>query len=192
MSLSNDKTLSHDEPRGLHWGWVVVASGFYCVTMEGGVGDIMVMIVMLTVILLSAGNSHRDPHGKPQTGFSAREHSHHFTSWRGSGILLLLASTFAKLPCKLLLQLFLMHFVGPIASMLMTQYGGHKVCMSGGAMAAVGLLAASYVNNIPLLILFYSVFTGLGFGLMYIPSIVSCVPYFTKNRLHPPPTMRNV
>ena len=86
MSLSNDKTLSHDEPRGLHWGWVVVASGFYCVTMEGGVSDIMIMmIVMLTVILLSAGNSHRDPHGKPQTGFSAREHSHHFTSWRSSG-----------------------------------------------------------------------------------------------------------
>ena len=83
---------------------------------------------------------------------------------------------------QLLLQLFLMHFVGPIASMLMTRYGGHLVCMSGAIMATVGLLAASYVNNIPLLILFYSVLTGLGFGLMYIPSIVACVPYFTRNR----------
>ena len=78
-----------------------------------------------------------------------------------------------------------MHFVGPLASLLMTRYGGHWVCMSGAAMAALGLLAASYVNNIPLLILFYSVLTGLGFGLMYIPSIVSCVPYFSKNRLTP-------
>ena len=78
-----------------------------------------------------------------------------------------------------------MHFVGPLASLLMTRYGGHWVCMSGAAMAALGLLAASYVNNIPLLILFYSVLTGLGFGLMYIPSIVSCVPYFSKNRLPP-------
>ena len=39
------------EPPGLYWGWLVVASGFYCVTMEGGVGDIMIlkMIVMITV-----------------------------------------------------------------------------------------------------------------------------------------------
>ena len=84
-----------------------------------------------------------------------------------------------------------MHFVGPLASLLMTRYGGHLVCMSGAAMAALGLLAASYVDNIPLLILFYSVLTGLGFGLMYIPSIVSCVPYFTKNRLQPPTSMQN-
>ena len=86
MSLSNDKSSSDAEHRGLHWGWVVVASGFYCVTMEGGVGDMMIMmIVMVTVILLSAGNSHRDSHGKPQAGFSAREHRHHFSGWRGSG-----------------------------------------------------------------------------------------------------------
>ena len=46
----------------------------------------IMMIVMVTVILLSAGNPHRDSHGKPQAGFSARKHRHHFTSWRGSGI----------------------------------------------------------------------------------------------------------
>ena len=48
--------LERPEPPGLHWGWLVVASGFYCVTMEGGVGDIMFMmiIVMTTVMLLSA------------------------------------------------------------------------------------------------------------------------------------------
>ena len=48
--------LERPEPPGLHWGWLVVASGFYCVTMEGGVGDIMIimMIVMITVMLLSA------------------------------------------------------------------------------------------------------------------------------------------
>ena len=48
--------LESPEPLGLHWGWLVVASGFYCVTMEGGVGDIMfmMMIVMTTVMLLSA------------------------------------------------------------------------------------------------------------------------------------------
>ena len=82
----------------------------------------------------------------------------------------------------MLLQIFCLHFPGPIASMLMTRHGGHRVCMSGAILATVGLLAASYVNNIPFLIIFYSILTGLGVGLMYIPSIVACVPYFTKNR----------
>ena len=64
----------------------------------------------------------------------------------------------------------------------MTRHGGHLMCMSGAMMATVGFLSTSYVTDIPLLILFYSVLTGLGVGLMYIPSIVACVPYFTKNR----------
>ena len=54
--------------------------------------------------------------------------------------------------------------------------------MAGAVIASLGLLAASFINNIFLLIMFYSVVTGLGFGLMYIPSVVACVPYFTKRR----------
>ena len=81
------KGLDRPEPPGLHWGWLVVASGFYCVTIVGGVGEIMIMItVIITVMLLLAGNSHRDPHGKPQTGFGTRKHSNHFTFRGGSGI----------------------------------------------------------------------------------------------------------
>ena len=73
-------------------------------------------------------------------------------------------------------------FVGPTASQLTGRYGGHMVCMAGATVATLGLLAASFVNTIPLLILCYAGITGLGFGLMYIPAIVACVPYFTKNR----------
>ena len=73
-------------------------------------------------------------------------------------------------------------FVGPTASKLTTSHGGHVVCMGGAAVATLGLLAASFVNTIPLLILFYAVITGLGFGLMYIPANMACIPYFTKNR----------
>ena len=54
--------------------------------------------------------------------------------------------------------------------------------MGGAAVATLGLLAASFVNTITLLILFYAVITGLGFGLMYIPANMACIPYFTKNR----------
>ena len=96
MGQSTDNTSESDdeakgferpEPPGLHWGWLVVASGFYCVTIEGGVGEIRVMIsVMITVMLFSARNSHRDPHGKPKKGFGAWKHSNHFTCWGDSGI----------------------------------------------------------------------------------------------------------
>ena len=30
----------------LNWGWVVVAAGFYCVAMVGGVGDMMMMMMV--------------------------------------------------------------------------------------------------------------------------------------------------
>ena len=54
--------------------------------------------------------------------------------------------------------------------------------MTGCVLASVGLLVSSFVNTLPLLILFYSVVTGLGFGLMYLPAVVACVPYFTRQR----------
>ena len=79
-------------------------------------------------------------------------------------------------------QIAVYRFVGPTASKLTASHGGHRVCMGGAMVATLGLLAASFVNTIPLLILCYAVITGFGFGLMYIPAIVACVPYFSKNR----------
>ena len=168
------------EPPGLYWGWLVVASGFYCVTMEGGVGDIMIMtrILMTTVTFIislkfspgfSWKVSNRIWHQEAQQSFHLLGGFRYYFSE-------FLANK------KRFLKIFCLHFVSPIASMLMTRHGGHLMCMSGAMMATVGFLSTSYVTDIPLLILFYSVLTGLGVGLMYIPSIVACVPYFTKNR----------
>ena len=71
---------------------------------------------------------------------------------------------------------------GPMASRLGTRFGNNYVCIIGAIISSIGLLAASFVNSIPLLIVSYSIVTGLGFGLMYIPSVIACVPYFTKRR----------
>ena len=79
-------------------------------------------------------------------------------------------------------QVAVYRLVGPLASKLTSKHGGHIVCMVGAAIASLGLLLASFINTIFLLIMFYSIVTGLGFGLMYIPSVVACVPYFTKRR----------
>ena len=70
----------------------------------------------------------------------------------------------------------------PLARALVSKYDGQKVCMGGCLLAALGLLSASFAATIPLLILTYSVLTGLGFGLMYLPAVVACVPYFTQRR----------
>ena len=71
---------------------------------------------------------------------------------------------------------------GPMVSRMVKKYGANYVCIAGAVIASVGLLAASFVNSIQLLIVFYSIVTGAGFGLMYIPAVVACVPYFTKRR----------
>ena len=41
LTSSDDEAKTLKRPGGcsLHWGWVVVASGFYCVAIVGGVGD---------------------------------------------------------------------------------------------------------------------------------------------------------
>ena len=70
----------------------------------------------------------------------------------------------------------------PLARKLISLHGGRWVCMAGATVATLGLLAASFVPSLPLLILCYSVITGLGFGLIYLPAVVACVPYFTRRR----------
>lgn len=56
--MTSDLTSSDDEARtvkrpggcSLHWGWVVVAAGFYCVAIVGGVSDnddVMIMMIMM-------------------------------------------------------------------------------------------------------------------------------------------------
>ena len=54
--------------------------------------------------------------------------------------------------------------------------------MAGSLLASLGLLTASFAPSTSLLLWCYSVITGLGFGLMYIPSIVAVADHFTKQR----------
>ena len=73
-------------------------------------------------------------------------------------------------------------FTGPVASRLVTRFGTRKVCISGGVIAAVGLSLGSITKSLLGVIITYSIITGIGFGLMYIPSIVAVANHFTKQR----------
>ena len=66
--------------------------------------------------------------------------------------------------------------------MPVSRFGTRKVCMSGAVIAALGLGLGSITKSLAGLIITYSIVTGVGFGLMYIPSIVAVANHFTKQR----------
>jgi len=80
------------------------------------------------------------------------------------------------------LQVGIYSMSGIFASRLVTRYGSRPVCMAGTLIATIGLVSASYSWNLPSLLASYSVITGLGFGLMYIPAVVVVAEHFNKRR----------
>jgi len=80
------------------------------------------------------------------------------------------------------LQVGVYSLSGPLVAVVLRKWGERKACMVGAILSAVGVLGASYSVGIKTLILCYSVVTGLGFGLMYLPSIVIVSQHFTSNR----------
>ena len=66
--------------------------------------------------------------------------------------------------------------------MLITRFGTRLVCVAGNLMAAIGLVAASFSWNLVTFLLTYSLITGVGFGLMYIPAILAVAHHFKTQR----------
>ena len=83
-------------------------------------------------------------------------------------------------------------FSSPLVARLVSSHGARLPCILGAVLAALGIFAASFTTSIVTFVLCeslnmteaqqvifieyhlsgYSVITGIGFGLMYIPSIV--------------------
>eukprot|EP00092_Neocalanus_flemingeri_P039693 GFUD01043225.1.p1 GENE.GFUD01043225.1~~GFUD01043225.1.p1 ORF type:complete len:450 (+),score=115.12 GFUD01043225.1:98-1447(+) len=73
-------------------------------------------------------------------------------------------------------------FSSPVVARIINKYGERRPCMVGAVISAAGLLVASYATGIWTLLLGYSVITGLGFGLMYLPSVVIVSKHFLVRR----------
>lgn len=71
---------------------------------------------------------------------------------------------------------------GPIASSLVNKYGCRPVTIAGTLIAAAGLALSMFANSISLLFFSVGICTGFGFGLIYLPAIVSVSMYFEKKR----------
>lgn len=71
---------------------------------------------------------------------------------------------------------------GPIAGVLANRFGCRRVVMFGTLISVTGLLVSTVSPNVEVLIITYGVITGIGFGLIYLPSIVIIGYWFEKKR----------
>ena len=73
---------------------------------------------------------------------------------------------------------------GPIVGGLVNKFGCRPVCMAGGLVACISLILSTFVPSVPLLMLTYGLMGGFGFGMVYLPSVVSVGYYFEKKSTH--------
>ncbi|XP_058806582.1 monocarboxylate transporter 13 [Phymastichus coffea] len=71
---------------------------------------------------------------------------------------------------------------GPISSHFVNKFGCRAVTVAGTLLASACLLASVWVRSLGMLYLTAGVGTGLGFGLVYLPAIVSVTVYFERYR----------
>ncbi|XP_003700739.2 monocarboxylate transporter 12 isoform X2 [Megachile rotundata] len=71
---------------------------------------------------------------------------------------------------------------GPISSLFVNKYGCRTVTIVGSILASACLLASVWAQNVITLYFTIGIGTGLGFGLIYLPAIVSVTCYFEKYR----------
>lgn len=90
------------------------------------------------------------------------------------------SATASALVGSLLAGCYLM--MGPFVSTLANKYGCRKVTIAGSLFAAAAFFISSFSTNIQMLIITYGVLGGIGFGLIYLPSIVIIGYWFEKKR----------
>ncbi|XP_016995684.2 monocarboxylate transporter 12 [Drosophila takahashii] len=71
---------------------------------------------------------------------------------------------------------------GPISSSFVNRYGCRAVTIAGAILAASCIIVSMFAQNVLTLIITIGFGTGLGFGLIYLPAIVSVTQYFEAKR----------
>ncbi|XP_034657198.1 monocarboxylate transporter 12 [Drosophila subobscura] len=71
---------------------------------------------------------------------------------------------------------------GPISSSFVNRYGCRAVTIAGAILAASCIIVSMFAQNVLTLIITIGFGTGLGFGLIYLPAIVSVTQYFDTKR----------
>ncbi|RZF33974.1 hypothetical protein LSTR_LSTR017097 [Laodelphax striatellus] len=83
------------------------------------------------------------------------------------------------------LTIFLSHSLFPpcpISSALVNKYGCRPVTIAGAILGGTCMMLSRFANSISILYITIGLGTGMGFGLIYLPAIVSVTCYFEKYR----------
>ncbi|XP_021375175.1 monocarboxylate transporter 12-like [Mizuhopecten yessoensis] len=72
--------------------------------------------------------------------------------------------------------------LGLVSGALMDRLGCRRVVIVGGIVSSIGLFLSTFSPSLDVMILLYGVGTGVGFGLLYTPSVVVVGHYFIKRR----------
>ncbi|XP_053604996.1 monocarboxylate transporter 12 isoform X4 [Plodia interpunctella] len=71
---------------------------------------------------------------------------------------------------------------GPIVSALCNKFGCRAVCITGSVIATVAFVLSSYSKSVTMMMLTYGLLGGIGFGMIYLPSVVAVGYYFETRR----------
>ncbi|XP_026318770.1 monocarboxylate transporter 4 isoform X2 [Hyposmocoma kahamanoa] len=71
---------------------------------------------------------------------------------------------------------------GPVVSALCNKYGCRAVCVAGSLVAAVAFVISTFSKSVTVMMLTYGLLGGIGFGMIYLPSVVAVGYYFETRR----------
>lgn len=71
---------------------------------------------------------------------------------------------------------------GPIVSALTNRFGCRAVTIAGSIVSCIAFLLSTFAPSVDVLMLTYGIMGGIGFGLIYLPAIVSVSYYFSTKR----------
>ncbi len=71
---------------------------------------------------------------------------------------------------------------GPIVGALTNKFGCRTTCIMGSVIGMAAFAISTLSNSIVMLMVTYGIIGGIGFGLIYLPAIVSVGYYFEKKR----------
>ena len=67
-------------------------------------------------------------------------------------------------------------------TVFLTKQCSRIICILGAIVSCLGFFLSTFAPSVPVLIFFYSIVGGVGFGLMYVPAVCTVGYYFDRRR----------
>ncbi|XP_050348583.1 monocarboxylate transporter 13 isoform X2 [Nymphalis io] len=71
---------------------------------------------------------------------------------------------------------------GPVVSALCNKFGCRAVCVAGSLVAATAFVLSTLSKSVTMMMITYGLIGGMGFGMIYLPSVVAVGYYFETRR----------